>query len=258
MTAQPTAEPFDGRLEQEGRELVRAATGRGLVVRNMGGIGIRLLLADRYPAVLARTHGDLDVLTTRRDAAALEALLAERGWQPATAFNALNGARRMLFHDPRSPAQVDVFVEQFEMCHRLPLAGGLPRAPELSLAASDLLMTKLQIVQFNAKDRNDCYALLAGCPVDDGSAQSLDTAAIAEVTRGDWGTHHTFELNLERLERDVAAVGLSPQQVDGVLGALTAIRQAMDAAPKSRNWRWRARIGERTRWYDEPEEVDRD
>jgi hypothetical protein len=42
-----------------------------------------------------------------------------------------------------------------------------------------------------------------------------------------------------------------------VRDALAAIAQAMDGAPKSRNWKLRARIGERKRWYDEPEEVDR-
>jgi hypothetical protein len=31
----------------------------------------------------------------------------------------------------------------------------------------------------------------------------------------------------------------------------------MEAAPVSRGWKLRARIGERRRWYDEPEEVDR-
>ena len=60
-------------------------------------------------------------------------------WPPRAAgsraveFNALNGARRMLFHDPDSAAQVDVFVDTFEMCHRLPLADGLDRAGPLSL-----------------------------------------------------------------------------------------------------------------------------
>src|SRR5665213_1159645 len=32
-------------------------------------------------------------------------------------------------------------------------------------------MRKLQIVQLNAEDQGDCYALLKGCPVDDGDHQ---------------------------------------------------------------------------------------
>jgi hypothetical protein len=31
----------------------------------------------------------------------------------------------------------------------------------------------------------------------------------------------------------------------------------MDVPPKTPGWKLRAEIGERVRWYDEPEEVDR-
>ena len=34
-----------------------------------------------------------------------------------------------------------------------------------------------------------------------------------------------------------------------------ALREAIDAAPKSARWRLRARVGERVAWYAEPEEV---
>jgi hypothetical protein len=32
----------------------------------------------------------------------------------------------------------------------------------------------------------------------------------------------------------------------------------MEAEPKSRGWKMRAKIGERKRWYELPEEVDRE
>ena len=28
----------------------------------------------------------------------------------------------------------------------------------------------------------------------------------------------------------------------------------IEAAPKTSKWRWRAKVGERKRWYEEPEE----
>jgi hypothetical protein len=36
---------------------------------------------------------------------------------------------------------------------------------------------------------------------------------------------------------------------------LTALLAALEAAPKSRKWKRRSRLGERMRWYQEPEEV---
>ncbi|HEU4975257.1 MAG TPA: hypothetical protein VFT50_09225 [Baekduia sp.] len=250
-----TQAPFDTRLEDEGRDLIRQANERGLTARLLGGMAIRLLLDEHYPTSLERSYGDLDVFLPRRDARAFEELVGERGWAPAVEFNALNGARRMLFHDPHSAAQIDVFVEHFEMCHKLPLADGLPQASELTLAPCDLLMSKLQIVHLNAKDRNDCYALLVGCA--QGGVE-LDAERIATVTSGDWGVHRTFSGNLEVLEQHLDQVPLpdgSPQVVGDQVGRL---RDAMESAPKSRGWKLRAKVGERRRWYEEPEEVDRD
>jgi hypothetical protein len=244
--------PFAPRLLEEGRGLVEQASDRGLAVRLMGGIGIRLVVGDRFPERFARTYGDIDIMVSRRDARAVEELLPARGWDPATAFNALNGARRLLFHDPAGSAQIDVFVESFEMCHSLPLANSL-RRPGPTLPATDLLMSKLQIVALNAKDRSDLYALLMGCDLRDGDHQAIEPERVAALTRCDWGLHHTFELNLGRLREGLAA-GEAPAEVGGAVDALAA---AIEQAPKSRAWKLRARIGERKRWYEDPEEVDR-
>lgn len=248
--------PFTHRLPAEGQALVAEAQARGLAVRLLGGIGIRLLLDERFDPAFERPYGDIDIVTRRRDARGVEELLEQRGWAPAAQFNALNGARRLLFHDPLSDAQVDVFVEAFEMCHALPLAESLDRTGP-SLPASDLLMTKLQIVSLNAKDRNDCYALLCGSPVADGDHTAIEPLRIAALTSREWGVHHTFELNLARLSEGVSEGAVPEPCVGRVRAGVDAIAAAMEDAPKSRNWKLRARIGERKRWYDDPEEVDR-
>jgi hypothetical protein len=249
-----TRAPFAGRLVQEGQDLCAAAEDRQIDVRLMGGVGIRLLIGDDLGPVYDRPYRDLDIMIRRRQRRDVESLLADRGWDPATAFNALGGGRRLLFHDPASDAQVDVFVESFEMCHTLPLADGLDR-PGPSLPATDLLMSKLQIVELNAKDRNDCYALLEACEVADGDHRALEPSRLADLTAAGWGLHHTFELNLERLRADLHAVHEADTR--RIIAALDALVQAMDDAPKTRGWKMRARIGERKRWYEEPEEVDR-
>lgn len=256
MTTMTERTPFEGRLVEEGTGLVSAASELGLTVRLIGGVGIRLRLGERYEPALLRPFRDLDVIVRQRDARALEELLAARGWDPARQFNALNGSRRLLFEDPLSEAQVDVFVEAFEMCHKLPLADALDR-PGPALPVTELLMTKLQIVELNAKDRNDCYAILDAAEIVAGDHGELEPGRLAELTARDWGLHHTFELNLERL-RDGRADGLlRAERAELVRSRIDAIASAMEQEPKSRAWKLRARIGERKRWYDEPEEVDR-
>ncbi len=253
MSAMTDTGSFLNRLPAEGQGIVSDAQERGLRVRLLGGIAIRLLLADRFDQAFDRPYRDVDVICGRKDGRGLEELLAARGWAPAAEFNALNGSRRLLFHDPASEAQVDVFVGEFSMCHALPLADSLDR-PGPSLPATDLVMTKLQIVELNAKDRSDLYALLSGCDVGDGDPAAIEPARMASLTGRDWGLHHTFELNLARLREGVSS-GEGPASASTAIDALIA---AMEAEPKSRAWKMRARIGERKRWYELPEEVDRE
>ncbi len=246
--------PFAERLIEEGRELYEAARDLRLDLRLMGGVGIRLLLGERLPPAYRRSYRDLDVMVRRKQRRDVETLLAKRGWEPATEFNALGGGRRLLFHDPASEAQVDVFVESFEMCHSLPLVDGLDR-PGPSLPATDLLMSKLQIVSLNTKDRNDCYALLESCTIAEGDHEAIELSRIAGLAAGDWGIHHTFELNLRRLREGLGAVAQADaEQINSILDQLC---DAIDEVPKTRAWKLRAKIGERKRWYEEPEEVDR-
>jgi hypothetical protein len=246
--------PFAGRLVQEGEDLCAAAQAREVDVRLMGGVGIRLLLGDRFAACYERPYRDLDIIVRRRQRREVESLLSDRGWAPAKAFNALGGGRRLLFEDPFSDAQIDVFVESFEMCHTLPLVDALDR-PGPSLPATDLLMSKLQIVELNAKDRGDCYALLEGCEVAEGDHRAIEPSRICSLTGEDWGLHHTFELNLGRLRDGLAsAAGVDAARITTAVNALSS---AIEHRPKSRGWKLRARIGERKRWYEEPEEVDR-
>jgi hypothetical protein len=243
-------------LIDEGRRLLAAARERELPLRLLGGVAIQLLLAERMDERFQRESADLDFLTTRRSGRAVEELLAGEGWEPERQFNALNGARRLLFEDPPSGHKIDVFVESFEMCHALPLAERLS-VREDTLPAAELAMTKLQVVSLNAKDRNDLYALLYALEVADHDDDAINAVRIAELTSGDWGLHHTFELNFARLREGLKEVGLSEQEQATMRARIDALHDAIEQAPKSRGWRMRARIGERKRWYEEPEEVDR-
>jgi hypothetical protein len=40
-----------------------------------------------------------------------------------------------------------------------------------------------------------------------------------------------------------------------VADRLRRLRSGLDAVPKTRGWRMRARVGDRKRWYELPEEV---
>ncbi len=242
-------------LIDEARRLLAAAGARGAPMRLLGGMGIRLLLGERMDPRFHREIEDLDFITTRRGSREVERLLGEQGWAPEERFNALHGHRRLLFHEPGGERKVDVFVETFEMCHSLPLAQRMEVGGE-TLPAAELAMTKLQIVKLNAKDIGDLYALLDALEVAEHDQDAINAARIAQLTGADWGLHHTFELNLARLMDEVGAT-LDEPSASRVRQRIAALQRALQDAEKSRAWRLRARIGERKRWYEEPEEVER-
>ncbi len=259
-TSSSPAEEIQSSLHAEARRLLAAADAGALPLGLIGGMGIALLLGERLDPVLRRPISDLDFVTTRRAGHAVERLLAAAGWEPEQRFNALNGARRLLFTEPGGTRRVDVFVGGFEMCHWLPLAERLGDGGRV-LPAAELALTKLQIVALNGKDRGDLYALLLACEIaeDDGGAgaPAIDGRRIGALAGVDWGLQHTLELNLGRLRAGLAETELAGDRRELVERRIAELADVLARAPKSRAWRLRARIGERRRWYEEPEEIAR-
>ncbi len=255
------ATPIDPDINAEAQRLLAEIERAGLAARLIGGMAIRLLAADRMPPAYERPIQDLDFIVTKRDRPQFNTLLIDAGYGPQEQFNALYGARRMLYDDPSHGRQIDVFVESFSMCHELPLAGQIPLRPR-TLPAADLLMTKLQIVELNEKDRRDLYALLCTHTVSAGPGATagegvIDLGRIVALTSSDWGLQHTFELNLARLRTALGDQPLAADEAAAVAERIDALRQALEDVPKTRKWKLRAKVGERKRWYEEPEEVDR-
>lgn len=251
----------------ESLRVVEAAAARGLLVRLMGGMAIRAHAPD-WTARTRRTDADLDFVTVSRDRAAFFGLLEAEGYTPDRQHNVLFGRKQGYFVDVARNRPVDVLVDTLEMCHRLELADRLALSrPTLPLA--DLLLSKLQVVKINRKDVLDALVLLAEHPLgpDDGAVDSthglgsINVSRIVAVTSADWGWWRTVTGNLDKLARY-----LEVELRDGDLDVgravrydpapqVRALREAIDAAPKSTRWRLRARVGERVPWYTEPEEV---
>jgi hypothetical protein len=213
-------------------------------VHALGGVAIELARPAGVEPVFSRPYRDLDLITTAEHRRAFAGVMEAVGYEPDEQFNALNGRRRLLFWDAARARQVDVFVDAFEMCHSIPLLEGEPGS--LTVPLAELLLTKLQIVELNEKDAQDVVNLLATQP-----EGAIDADRVAALCAADWGLWRTVSLNLDR----VAAYSQKLAGPRHVLESTSRLRERIDAAPKPRRWRARALIGDRVRWYDEPEEV---
>lgn len=243
-------------IVEEARRVSEAARDGGVPVRLIGGLAIRLH-DDALPLALRRAYADIDLATTGKGAKATARLMQDLGYVANERFNAMNAGRRLVFYDVERKRQVDVFVGDFRMCHRIDLTARLAVDP-LTVPLAELLLTKLQIVQLNRKDVLDVAAILHGHEVTNHDDDAVNGGHIARVLAADWGFWRTARGSMETAEAHLAGLGLEESGRSVVAARLERLRELIDASPKSLRWRSRARIGERARWYEEPEEIDHD
>lgn len=244
---EPVADPV-----AEGRRIVEAAAEREVLLRALGGVAVAMLCPSSRRPPLARSYADIDLATRTGTRDQVIYLLESLGYAGDKEFNMLHGHRRLYFWDERAGRQVDVFVEEANLCHRIELGRRLEAAP-LTLPLADLTVLKLQVVETNEKDYLDLCAIFADheFTADDSG---INLPYIAELTSANWGLWRTLGMVAERTER--FALQLSGFEAgQAVAEKLRRLRAELDSAPKSRAWKLRARIGDRKRWYVLPEEV---
>ncbi len=171
---------------------------------------------------------------------------------PDREFNMFHGDRRLCFRDEESQRQVDVFIDEANLCHRIDLRNRLQAVP-LTLSLADLTVLKLQVVETNEKDYLDLCAIFADhdLTADDSG---INLPYIAALTGSDWGLWRTLGMIAENTEQ--FALGLPAFEAkERVADRLRRLRAELDSVSKSRAWKLRARIGERKRWYELPEEI---
>ena len=242
-------------IRDEAARLGNRLLAAGLAARLMGGLAFWLRSPSVRVAPFARAYADLDLVATSRAAPGLKTLLEADGYRPDHFFNALHGATRLFYAAPDGRWSIDVVLDHLAMSHRLDLRGRL-MAPAPTLTLADLLLSKLQVWEINRKDLGDALCLLADHPLtaDDADVEGVSLARIRDVLGADWGFCHTVEGNLVKVAALWAEAPLVAARHD-VASQVAALQAAIAQAPKSLAWRSRARLGERVRWYETPEEV---
>jgi Uncharacterised nucleotidyltransferase len=237
----------------EGERLLDLARQAGIPLHLLGGVAVRLH-APEIPPALTREYKDLDFAVPKKAGNATDKLLRDAGYEPHLTFNAMHARERALFFDDEHDRQVDVFIGSFRMCHQIPLGDRIDDG-EPTVPLAELLLTKLQIIEVNEKDIRDTVLMLHGHAVDEHDNDAVNAARIAELCGADWGLWRTITANLERCREHVNDYDLEQADRDRVSIRFDELLARIEQEPKSRGWRLRAKIGERRRWYELPEEV---
>ena len=236
-------------IKEEANRILAAAEADGFPLRLLGGLAIYF----QCPSIqsdtrLQRAYKDFDFVTLGKWGGKTKALFARLGYTPSQTFNALHGYQRLLFWDTAHERQVDIFIDRMQMCHNIDFRARL-QADTRTLSLSDLLLTKLQIVEVNEKDLIDTMALFLDHDVLDND-KGMNADYIPRLTASDWGLYKTLTINLKKAA-DFARTQAFPEQVPTRIEALLS---AIEIQPKSLAWKTRAMVGERVRWYELPEE----
>ena len=246
-TGKPLSDPV-----AEGVRLAEGATERGLPLRVLGGVAVAIRCPSSRQPPLQRTYADIDFATIRSAKDGVVELMEEFGYTGDREFNVLHGHRRLFFWDEANQRQVDVFVDEANLCHRIDLKRRIETAP-LTLSLADLTVLKLQIVETNEKDYLDICAIFADHDLSSDES-GVNCAHIAQMASNDWGLWKTLQMVAERSERFALDLpGFAAAEL--VAERLRRLRAKLDSVPKTRRWKLRARVGERKRWYEIPEEV---
>jgi hypothetical protein len=242
-----------GEIREEAERLSALAVGQGVPFRMMGGLAIWLRSPSVRKPPFAREYADIDFAASSRGRAAVKAFVDGQGYVPEKLFNAIHGAQRLNYAEPNGRWTMDILIDELAMSHRLDLRGRLGGG-EPTIPLADLALTKLQIWEINRKDLADVMCLLADNPLGKDGDGSIGLDRIGSVLGADWGFYHTVERNLGKVAELAVKEPLDGAPHD-VSGQIEAILGAMAAAHKTMGWRTRARVGERVRWYETPEEV---
>ena len=82
----------------------------------------------------------------------------------------------------------------------------------------------------------------------------IESAFISALCASDWGLWRTCQLNIERSLANLDKSELDAGERELVAARLTGLRDRIEAEPKPLKWRMRNQVGDRVRWYSEPEE----
>jgi hypothetical protein len=237
-------------------EAVDAANREGIPLKLIGGQAIRYL-TQHSCAPRVRSDQDIDFASVSSAKRPVMEFLFDMGFQGDRQFNTMHGHRQMFF-TASNGTSADVIMDQLRMCHVLDFKDRIDRMP-LTLDVTDLLMSKLQVVQQNEKDVQDIVYLLSCYEVREGDESgTIGLARFGKVVADDWGWWRTSTGNLDRVVELVRGelARLVPPDCDfDPIDQAIALRKHADEVPKGLKWKVRARVGDRVQWYELPEEV---
>lgn len=248
---------------KEIRRIISVADERKVPLRILGGAAIRMHCPQHealYERLKRVPKHDMDFVTYSKFRPMTKQLFVDLGYEPyiSLMLTGATGRHRQIFNDKEGNKAIDVFLGKLEMCHVLDYTDRLELdSPTVPLA--ELLLQKLQIVQTNEKDLQDTIILLLEYDIGKTDREEINGDYVAKLLANEWGFYHTVTLNLPKItEFTDKSPALTAEEKKVVTERIDKLRTIIESAPKSLQWKLRAKVGPAKNWYNKVEEVQRD
>lgn len=243
----------------EASRIVSAAEQRGIVLRLMGGLVVRIHCKEylHLHDAMKRELGDLDFITYRTHVGQLNPFFRSMNYVPDELFLAYFGHKQQKYYNQIDRSTVDVFIDRIQMCHSISFDGRLELdSPTITLA--DFFLAKMQIVELNEKDIKDIIVILREHDVGENDKETVNVKHVAQILSNDWGFYYTVTSNLTKIGNALLRIEvLSDEDRFDVSAKIQNVLKNIEETPKTTRWKMRAKIGSKKKWYTEVEEYVR-
>lgn len=244
----------------EGKRIIAGAEERNLHLRLLGAIAFQIQ-CPKYNYLsrkLNRILTDLDFAGYSREGNKVAEMMREFGYTDEPTVTALFGHRRMIWDNKSTGHHVDIFFDRLEMNHDIPFEKRL-NFEGLTIPLADMLLEKMQIVHINEKDIIDTMMILREHAIgDSNSTSAIDASYITKLLSGDWGFYYTLTTNLEKVKSGLIRFSeLTEEDRADISSKINDLHSRIEKEPKALSWKLRAKVGPKSKWYKDVEEVNR-
>jgi hypothetical protein len=238
-------------FEAEGDRLISAAGEARVTLRLLGALAFQRR-CPRYghlQETLGRNYTDIDLAGFGREAPGIRELLTNLGYREDPGIYVESEGSRLVFEHTENGLHLDVFLDKLEFSHTIWWAGRLD-VDEATIPLAEMVLEKMQIVEINEKDLIDTIIVLLEHPLNDADGDTINLGQISRLCAADWGLWRTTTMNLEKVAQMAQTYPqLNAEEKRRVREQVHSMLAGIDREPKSRKWRWRARLGDRMKWY---------
>lgn len=246
---------------EEGTRLANEAKSRGIPLRLLGGVAIRIHCMEflDFAKKLTRLgegqqeYTDLDYMSLsnyRKNK--VKDFFGEMGYEKRPTTMSTAATQRQIYFHPKGWFYVDVFFDKLLAAnHPLDFRDRL-ELDSPTVTPTDLLLEKMQIVFPGEKDVKDSVLLLRAHEIAlEEESNRINAKFVATKLAADWGFWYTVINNMRGLKQYVvAAENLTENEKQDITPKLDKLLEVIEKEPKSTGWKVRSITGAKRRWYN--------